>query len=68
MKGKTVCRVHNLLSSQIAGHLNKTPIKIRSDSCLHLVLLVTGSTNADFSLVPCIWIFLAANLLRFISS
>ena len=41
-------RVHNLPSPQIAGHLNKAPIEIQS--CLYLlVLVVTGSTNTDFS-------------------
>ena len=41
-------RAHNLLSSQISGHLNKAPIKIQSLSLL-IGSVVTGSTNADFS-------------------
>ena len=48
MNVKWSSRVHNRLSSQIAGCLNKAPIKVQCLSLL-LVLVVTGSTNAHSS-------------------
>ena len=45
-------RVLNPSSSQLAGHLNKAPIKTDHCLCL-LVLVVRGSINADFSNFKC---------------
>ena len=51
MKGnvRRSVRAHNPPFSQIAGHLNKVPIKIQSLSLLIGSGGVTGSTNVDFS-------------------